>query len=136
MDLGFDGLFIESHISPDDALSDAAQQITPSALNKLLSDLVLRQCQPSDDALSQRIGVLRSQIDEIDASLLELLAKRMEVSEEIGRCKAEGNISIFQPDSWQQVLDDVSRQAASLGLDPASVREIFKIIHQLSISRQ
>ena len=149
MDLGFDGLFIESHISPDDALSDSQQQITPSALSSLLSSLVIRHGTFADAAgidgksgnadvkrVPEHIEILRSQIDMLDDNIIELLAKRMDISAELGRYKAENNIPIFQPERWQKVLDSVSKQASELGLDPSGVQEIFKIIHQMSIDKQ
>jgi 3-deoxy-D-arabino-heptulosonate 7-phosphate (DAHP) synthase len=149
MDLGLDGLFIESHISPDDALSDSQQQITPSALSSLLSSLVIRRgsfakaagiCGKSgaNEGMQapEHIGMLRSQIDMLDDNIIELLAKRMEISAELGRYKAENDIPIFQPERWQKVLEGVSKQASELGLDPSGVREIFKIIHQMSIDKQ
>lgn len=149
MDLGFDGLFIESHISPDDALSDSQQQITPSALSSLLSSLVIRRGSFAKAAgiggksaanegmqAPEHIEILRSQIDMLDDNIIELLAKRMEISAELGRYKAENNIPIFQPERWQKVLEGVSKQASELGLDPSGVREIFKIIHQMSIEKQ
>jgi chorismate mutase len=149
MDLGFDGLFIESHISPDDALSDSQQQITPSALSSLLSSLVIRRGSFAKAAgiggksaanegmqAPEHIEILRSQIDMLDDNIIELLAKRMEISAELGRYKAENNIPIFQPERWQKVLEGVSKQASELGLDPSGVREIFKIIHQMSIDKQ
>ena len=161
MDLGFDGLFIESHISPDDALSDSQQQITPSALSSLLSSLVIRHGTFADAAgiagnsgnsgdagnsrhlgashgtqVPEHIEILRSQIDMLDDNIIELLAKRMEISAELGRYKAENNIPIFQPERWQKVLDGVSKQASELGLDPSGAQEIFKIIHQMSIDKQ
>lgn len=149
MDLGFDGLFIESHISPDDALSDSQQQITPSELSSLLSSLVIRRGSFAKAAgiggksaanegmqAPEHIEILRSQIDMLDDNIIELLAKRMEISAELGRYKAENNIPIFQPERWQKVLEGVSKQASELGLDPSGVREIFKIIHQMSIEKQ
>lgn len=149
MDLGLDGLFIESHISPDDALSDSQQQITPSALSSLLSSLAIRRGSFAKAAgiggksganegmqAPEHIGMLRSQIDMLDDNIMELLAERMEISAELGRYKAENDIPIFQPERWQKVLEGVSKQASELGLDPSGVREIFKIIHQMSIDKQ
>jgi chorismate mutase len=136
LDLDFDGLFIESHISPESALSDSQQQITPAELARLLAKLVIRQSSAPDGTMPRRIEILRSQIDVIDDNIVDLLAKRMEISAEIGRCKSESNIAVFQPDRWQKVLESVSSQAESLGLDQSAVREIFKIIHQQSIDRQ
>ena len=72
----------------------------------------------------------------LDDNIIELLAKRMEISAELGRYKAENNIPIFQPERWQKVLDGVSKQASELGLDPSGAQEIFKIIHQMSIDKQ
>ncbi|MFB0973207.1 MAG: chorismate mutase, partial [Bacteroidales bacterium] len=84
----------------------------------------------------EHIEILRSQIDMLDDNIMELLAERMEISAELGRYKAENDIPIFQPERWQKVLEGVSKQASELGLDPSGVREIFKIIHQMSIDKQ
>lgn len=136
MDLGFDGLIVESHICPETALSDAAQQLTPQALAGMLGKLVIREEDSENLAYKENMDDLRTKIDLIDNDLLELLANRMKISDEIGRYKKQHNITILQPGRWEKVLAEVSGKGAELGLDPEFLEKIFKAIHQASIDRQ
>lgn len=112
MDLGFDGLIVESHCSPDDAWSDAKQQVTPEVLDYILSLLVVRDEHYSTEGLHQ----LRGQIDECDNQLMDLLAKRMRVCREIGTYKKEHNMTIVQTNRYNEILDKRGAQAALCGM--------------------
>ncbi len=136
LDLGFAGLFIESHCNPQAALSDASQQVTPQQLGEILSSLVPKDMVVKDADTAVRIEALRSRIDEIDEALLDLLASRMEISGEIGASKKKGGITPYQPSRWEKVLERVTSGAASRGLDRSFVREVFTLIHEASIEKQ
>ena len=107
MDLGFDGLIVESHICPEIALSDAAQQVTPMALSEILDKLVIRDIDSENVEYKENIDELRARIDVLDNDLLELLASRMRVSDEIGKYKKQNNITILQPGRWDTILGKV-----------------------------
>ncbi|HOG41502.1 MAG TPA: chorismate mutase [Bacteroidales bacterium] len=136
MDLGFDGLFIESHISPDSALSDPEQQIEPHSLGRMLEDLRIRSSIPEDEELSRRLQELRARIDSLDEDILEILELRMGVVDQIGAQKRRGNITILQQQRWEEILEKTRSGALSRGLDPGFVEELFKLIHIASIRRQ
>lgn len=136
MDLGFDGLIIESHICPEIALSDAAQQVTPVALNEILSKLVIRDVDTENLDYKENIDELRARIDVLDNDLLDLLANRMKVSDEIGKYKKQNNITILQPGRWDKILAKVFEKGQEKGLDSEFLEKIFKAIHQASIDRQ
>ena len=135
LDLGFDGLFVECHCTPDEALSDSYQQLTPAELAQILSSLVVRDLSSSDNS-DEALSRLREKIDLIDGNLLDLLCERMNVVKEIGTYKKERNLTILQQDRWEKVLEKVSQGAKERALDESFVRELFKLIHQESIDRQ
>lgn len=132
MDLNFDGLIVESHCDPDNALSDAAQQITPEVLDFTLSMLVVRD----NPQTTENITVLRKKIDEIDETLLTILAKRMGISREIGVYKKEHNMPILQSGRYSDILENRAKQGESLGLSATFVQEIMKSIHEESVKVQ
>lgn len=132
MDLNFDGLIVESHCDPNNALSDAAQQITPEVLDFTLSMLVVRD----NPQTTENITVLRKKIDEIDETLLTILAKRMGISREIGVYKKEHNMPILQSGRYSDILENRAKQGESLGLSAAFVQEIMKSIHEESVKVQ
>lgn len=136
MDLNFDGLMLESHIDPDHALSDAAQQITPNELHELLSRLILRSPVASDPKLLDILGELRQQIDVFDDALLDILEKRMKVAETIGQYKKDNNITILQPTRWDEIIRKVVLNGQVKGLSRELIDTIFKAIHQESINHQ
>ena len=136
MDLGFNGLIVESHICPEIALSDAAQQLTPQGLSELLDKLVIREVDSENLEYKENIDELRARIDVIDNELLELLANRMKISDEIGRYKKQNNITILQPGRWDTILAKVFGKGNEKGLDNEFLEKIFKAIHQASIDRQ
>lgn len=132
MDLGFDGLIIESHCHPDEAWSDARQQVTPDILYYILSHLVIRSGQTSSDG----IAPLRNQIDEQDDQLLALLAKRMKISREIGQYKKEHGMTVLQPIRYREILDKRGVQGTLSGMDTEFVKKIFELIHEESVRQQ
>ncbi len=136
LDLNFDGLMIESHIDPDKALSDAAQQVTPDGLRDLLSRLVIRNPVASDPKLLDILGELRQQIDVFDEHLLDLLEKRMKVAETIGQYKKANNITILQSTRWDEIINRVMSKTKAKGLSAEFIDTIFKAIHQESINHQ
>ena len=136
MDLGFDGLIIESHICPEIALSDAAQQVTPTSLREILGKLIIRDIDSENIEYKENIDELRAQIDDIDNDILELLTRRMKVSDEIGKYKKQNNITILQPGRWDKILEKVFVKGAEMGLDNEFLEKVFKAIHQASIDRQ
>ncbi|MGD0583575.1 MAG: chorismate mutase [Bacteroidales bacterium] len=136
MDLNFDGLIIESHIDPDNAWSDAAQQLTPEGLKELLRNLILRHEYPSDPKLLDVLGELRQQIDVFDENLLELMEKRMQIAETIGGFKKENNITILQSTRWDEIISKAVIKGESKGLSPEFIDSLFKAIHQESINHQ
>ena len=136
MDLQFNGLMIESHINPGAALSDAAQQLLPADVGSLLERLRFRTHRASDEALGAKLEELRERIDSMDDQLIDILAKRMAVSEEIGRCKRENNISIFQRARWDDIVRSRVRGGLERNLTEAFVLKLLEIIHQESIDHQ
>jgi chorismate mutase len=136
MDLNFDGLMIESHIDPANALSDSAQQLTPNDLKELLSRLIMRSPNTSDPKLLDVLGELRQQIDIYDESLLDLMEQRMKVAETIGRYKKENNITILQSLRWDEIIKNAVEKGKAKGLSYELIDAMFKAIHQESINHQ
>ena len=135
MDLNFDGLIIESHICPEKAWSDAAQQLTPADLKSLIDKLVLRRANIGD---TPRITLdeLRKKIDKVDAKLLELFKERMKISEQIGKYKFENNITILQTRRYDEVMNDRKVKAQKYSLGEEFVIKMFEAIHEESIHVQ
>lgn len=136
MDLDFDGLFIESHVDPDSALSDKNQQVTPEQLSLLLERLILRNPDIGLSRQNETIEELRRQIDQWDDELLRILRSRMSISEKIGEYKKKENITILQTNRWSEILETRLRKAAKIGLSDQFIIQIFKQIHQESINFQ
>ena len=134
MDLKFDGLMIESHCNPEMALTDAEQQITPDDLKSMIDSLVIHKTKSNNaDFLLQE---LRNQIDNIDEELLQLLARRSDISSKIGVIKKENNLAVLQLDRWNSILSNHIEKGKLLGLKESLVKEIFEAIHKDSIDRQ
>jgi len=132
MDLQFDGLIIETHSHPESAWSDAAQQITPAMLGQLLSQLVIRNA----DRPSQRLYELRYRIDQVDEALLELLARRMQLSDELGEYKKANDMPVLQTTRYSEIIERRAEFGETLDLNPDFVQEIIKEIHEESVRRQ
>ena len=132
MDLGFDGLIIESHCTPDAAWSDAKQQVTPDVLDYILSILTVRD----EITTTEDIKLLRKQIDELDNALMEMLSKRMRVCREIGQYKKEHNITVLQTGRYSEILDKRGAQGSLCGMSADFVKQIFEHIHEESVRQQ
>lgn len=136
INIGFDGLMVEVHNNPSEALSDAAQQLSPEEFSRMLKTLVVRDGGSSDEDFTRHLEQLRARIDDIDENLLSLLGQRMSVSEEIGRLKKESNVAILQSGRWEEVLSRAVTLGRRNGLSEDFVRTIFAAIHEESISKQ
>lgn len=132
MDLNFEGLIIETHCNPDCAWSDASQQVTPERLKEILGALIIREGTQTTEDLS----ALRRQIDEADDQLLELIAKRMRISKEIGTFKKEHNMTIVQTDRYDEILTKRIAQAAEMDMNPEFMRVVLEAIHEESVRVQ
>lgn len=132
MDLGFDGLIVESHCTPDEAWSDAKQQVKPDVLDFILDKLTIRKSAASTESLE----ALRRQIDEVDNQLLELLAKRMRISREIGTYKKENGLTVVQTARYSEILEKRGAQASLCGMTSQFIRDIFEHIHEESVAQQ
>ena len=132
MDLGLNGLIVESHCNPDEAWSDAKQQVNPDILDYILSMLVIREQGQTTEPLSQ----LRKQIDEIDDELISMLAKRMRVCREIGQYKKEHGMTVVQTGRYSEILDKRGAQGSLLGIGADCVKGIFEHIHEESVNQQ
>lgn len=132
LDLGFSGLMIECHNCPDEALSDAAQQITPATLREILHTLKLRRTPVESNVL----GDYRSHIDTIDSRIIELLAERMDVAREIGHYKQQHAMAVVQHDRYNELLQSAEARAAFMGLSRSFINQIFSAIHEESVRQQ
>lgn len=132
MDLGFNGLIVESHCSPDEAWSDAKQQVTPDVLDYILSLLVIRDETVTTEGITQ----LRHQIDDLDNQLMDLLSKRMRVCREIGQYKKEHNMTVLQTARYNEILDKRGAQGSLCGMSDDFVRYVFEKIHEESVRQQ
>lgn len=132
LDLDFDGLMIECHCLPEQALSDAAQQLIPDELNRVLDGLVVHERVDKDKELAE----LRSKIDSLDSILIEALAKRMQVSKEIGEYKRQHNMPIVQTGRYNEVIQNRIELAEELGVSTDLVKQIYELIHEASVNAQ
>ncbi len=136
LDLNYDGLMIESHPMPDDAWSDAAQQVTPQNLTEILRGLIVRNPMDDSDFFVRELSKLRSQIDEFDSKIIEVLGKRMKIADKIGALKKERNVAVLQPKRWREVLDRMTSEGSELNLSTDFIHRLFHAIHQESITHQ
>jgi chorismate mutase len=136
IDLDYDGVIIESHIDPDNAWSDANQQITPERLKELLEDIVWRKERITSEELHAQLEKLRRQIDRLDDEILQLLHHRMKISEQIGLYKKDNNITILQTERWNQILERVCKNGEKAGLSKEFITQYFDAIHMESIKHQ
>lgn len=132
MDIGFDGLIVEAHCSPDCAWSDKAQQVTPDALAYILRNLVIRE----QTVTTENLNELRAQIDKLDDQLLDLLVRRMRVSRDIGQYKKEHDMPILQAQRYEELLARRATQAVELGMDREFMRTVMQAIHEESVRQQ
>ncbi|NNJ89532.1 MAG: bifunctional 3-deoxy-7-phosphoheptulonate synthase/chorismate mutase type II, partial [Eudoraea sp.] len=136
LDLNFDGLMIETHFDPDNAWSDAAQQVTPKTLVQIMEDLKIRKETDQEEEYRSKLNNLRAQIDIIDNQLIDMLGKRMNVSDGIGQIKKQRNVAVLQTNRWNAILGKMILEGESKGLSEEFVLKMFKAIHQESINHQ
>ncbi len=136
LDLNFDGLMIESHWDPDNAWSDAKQQVTPSKLIEIMKNLKIRKQNNLEEEYKSKLDNYRSQIDVFDQNILETIAKRMKISNEIGSLKKTKNVAVLQNKRWKEVLEKMVIEGKEKDLSSEFTRKIFKAIHQESINHQ
>ena len=132
MDMGFDGLIVESHCNPDCAWSDKSQQVTPEVLNFILNMLVVRDTTQTTESLT----LLRQQIDQIDNDLLEALSKRMRISREIGQYKKEHSMPVVQTGRYDDILNSRAAAAEELGMNGDFMKTVYQAIHEESVRQQ
>ncbi len=136
LDLNFDGLMIETHCDPDNAWSDAAQQVTPKRLIQIMEDLRIRKETDEEAEYKSNLSNLRAQIDILDNQLIDLLGKRMQVSDGIGLLKKQRNVAVLQTNRWNAILGKMILVGEAKGLSEEFVLKMFKAIHQESINHQ
>lgn len=136
LDINLDGLMIETHINPKKALSDAAQQVTPTRLEALMNDLLIRTEEVDEERIRQKLLALRNQIDVLDHGIIEKIRERFVHVDAIGKIKQEDQITIFQMARWFELIADRKAAGAALDLDPDLLYELFSVIHKYSVKRQ
>lgn len=136
LDLNFDGLMIETHIYPDNAWSDAAQQVTPTRLKQIMEDLKIKKETETDSKYRDSLENLRAQINVIDDQLIDMLGKRMKVADQIGQLKKEKNVAVLQSKRWNEILGNMVLEGEQRGLSEEFILRMFKAIHQESINHQ
>ncbi|MEL6988157.1 MAG: bifunctional 3-deoxy-7-phosphoheptulonate synthase/chorismate mutase type II [Bacteroidota bacterium] len=134
MNLSFDGLMTEVHPNPDEAWSDAKQQLTPPNFKKLVDELVIRDA--GSPEVMDSLVTLRKEIDQVDEELLNVLSKRMDIVQNIGNYKKANNIPILAPNRWSNILEKSSKKGEGKGLSEQFIVELFRAIHQESINKQ
>ena len=136
LDLNYDGLMIETHCDPDNAWSDANQQVTPKRLIEIMKDLKMRKITTDEEEYQNNLIDLRAKIDVIDHALLENLGKRMKISDNIGEIKRSNNVAVLQNKRWNEILGKMILEGEKLDLSEEFILKLFKAIHQESINRQ
>ena len=136
LDLDYSGLMIETHPRPDEAWSDARQQIEPEVFNRLLDRLRYSRPQPDLEFSTETLNLLRSKIDQIDHKMLEILAQRMEIVRQIGMVKKDANLTVLQIKRWAEIFQSRGEHGSRLGLDAEMIRQLYELIHLESIALQ
>jgi chorismate mutase len=136
LDIGFEGIHLESHINPDKALSDAKQQVVPEAFGEIKDSLQVRDNIDQHQETEDHLDTMRSQIDGLDKYLLEILSQRMDIVREIGYYKLENNLAIVQPSRWNEIVETRRDMCERKNLSPKFVAELFHSIHKESIFHQ
>ncbi|GGZ73037.1 bifunctional 3-deoxy-7-phosphoheptulonate synthase/chorismate mutase type II [Algibacter mikhailovii] len=136
LDLNFDGLMIETHYDPENAWSDAAQQVTPETLVQIMVDLKIRKEGSSEEDYNKTLNTLRAQIDVVDNQIIELLGKRMEAADGIGALKKTKNVAVLQNKRWNEILGKMVIEGEQHGLSEEFILRMFKAVHQESINHQ
>ncbi|UOX34589.1 bifunctional 3-deoxy-7-phosphoheptulonate synthase/chorismate mutase type II [Flavobacterium sediminilitoris] len=136
LDLNFDGLIIETHNDPDNAWSDAAQQVTPDTLKRMFVDLRVRKETDEETEYNNKLLQLRAQIDTYDDKIIEVIGNRMRIADEIGQLKKSKNVAILQNKRWNEILGKMILTGEEKGLSEEFILKLYKAIHQESINHQ
>lgn len=136
IDLDYDGLMIESHIDPDNAWSDAKQQVTPERLAEMLDSLIWRKEDVNSDEYHAALEKLRQQINQLDDELMQILGRRMKIAEQIGQYKKDNQITILQTNRWNEIIDRATTKGDKLGLSKEFITRYFDAVHMESINHQ
>lgn len=136
LNLNYDGMIIETHIDPENAWSDAAQQVTPEKLEQIIFDLIIRKEDDEADDYQLKLNKYRTKIDEYDVKLLDLLSERMKMAVKIGQLKKDKNVAVLQNNRWNEILQKMIIAGAEKGLSEEFIEKMFKAIHQESILQQ
>lgn len=136
IDLDFDGLIVESHIDPDNAWSDAKQQITPARLGEMLDAIIWRREDVNSEEYHANLEKLRQQINQLDDELMQILSQRMKVAEKIGQYKKDNNITILQTNRWNEILERAFVKGEKNGLSKEFITKYFDAVHMESINHQ
>ena len=136
INLDYDGLMIESHIDPDNAWSDAKQQITPERLAAMLEEIIWRKEDVSSEEVHAMLEKMRAQINQLDDELLQLLSQRMRIADKIGQYKKENNLTILQTRRWNEILERACKKGEKMGLGKEFVTKYLDAVHMESINHQ
>jgi len=136
IDLDYDGLMIESHIDPDNAWSDAKQQVTPERLKEMLETIIWRKEDINSEEYHAALEKLRQQINQLDDELMQILGRRMKVAEMIGNYKRDNNITILQTNRWNEIIERAFQKGDKLGLSKEFITKYFDAVHMESINHQ
>ncbi len=136
LDLNFDGLIVESHIDPDKAWSDAAQQVTPEVFGNIMAELKVRKESSDNVEFTSQLEQLRGKINNLDKEFVELMGQRMALAEKIGEYKKENNVATYQVDRWTEIFNTRKEWAKKMGVNEDFVAEMFKLIHEESVRKQ
>jgi chorismate mutase len=136
IDLDFDGLIIESHIDPDNAWSDAKQQVTPERLGEMLDSIIWRREDVNSEEFHANLEKLRQQINQLDDELMQILSQRMKIAEKIGQYKKDNNITILQTNRWNEILERAFAKGEKHGLSKEFITKYFDAVHMESINHQ
>ncbi len=136
LDMDMTGLMIESHITPDAAWSDAKQQVTPTALSKILDALIVRTASSDSKSFKDTLVALREQIDQLDDDIMHKLSARMKISEKIGQYKKENGVTILQVNRWEEIINTRVAMGLAMGISEDFSKEFLKLVHQESIQIQ
>ena len=136
MDMHFDGLMIETHPHPEEAWSDAAQQVTPNRLKEILAGLIVREEYTQDMSGQMQLEYLRQLMDSLDSEIIDLIAKRMELSEQMALVKKASNLTAYQPGRWREIVETRGERAEAHMLSKEFIVELYEKIHHESIRKQ
>jgi chorismate mutase len=136
IDLDFDGLIMESHIDPDNAWSDAKQQVTPEKLGEIIGSIIWRKEDINSEEMHAAMEKLRTQINQLDDELMQLLGQRMKIADKIGQYKKDNNITILQTNRWNSILERAYIKGEQLGLSKEFITKYFDAVHMESINHQ